>query len=145
MRKVLLREPYVLFVGPMHPFAGRRSVPIAELDGQSFVLRQSCERLGNGRRVLQVAGVHLKVVAKTTQEATAAALVVADVGCTLAPRSWHCPGAYRADVDGLALERAVILAWKASNAHAGAMAGAARRLIVLASGSSDHAMPPGRD
>lgn len=128
MRKILLREAYVLFAGPLHPFAGRRSVRLAELDRQAFILRRSCERLGSGRKPLQAAGVTLKVVAKTTQEATAAALVAADVGCTLAPSSWHCPGAQRIEVDGLGLERTVVLAWSKGSRQARVIADIARHL-----------------
>ncbi|UTD28115.1 LysR family transcriptional regulator [Bradyrhizobium sp. WD16] len=139
VRKVLLREPYALFVGPLHPFAGRRSVRLPELDGQPFVLRQSCERLGNGRRLLLAAGGRLKLVAKTTQEATAAALVTSDVGCTLAPWSWHCSGARRVGVDGLGLERAVILAWKKATVHAASIADIARKLLTLGPGGPNRA------
>jgi len=110
--RVLLHEPYVLFVGPMHEFAGRRTVSLSELDKQPFVLRQCCERLGTGRRLLDAAGVRFRVVAKTRQEATAAALVGAGIGCTLAPKSWHRPGMRVVNVTGLSFERAIVLTWK---------------------------------
>jgi|GEM_PF-7001515 len=110
--KVLFHEPYMLFVGPVHLFAGRRSIGLAELNGQPFVLRECCERLGSGRRLLDAAQVRFKIVAKTRQEATAAALVAAGVGCTLAPKSWLRPGLHAVKVEGLSLERAVGLMWK---------------------------------
>ena len=110
--KVLSHEPYMLFVGVMHLFAGRRTIGLAELDRQPFVLRQCCELLGSGRRVLDAANVRFEVVAKTRQEATAAALVAAGVGCTLAPRSWLRPGLRAVKVEGLSLERTVGLMWK---------------------------------
>jgi DNA-binding transcriptional LysR family regulator len=124
-RRVLLREPYLLFVGPMHEFAGRRAVSLNELDQQPFVLRQCCERLGTGRRLLDAAGVRFRVVAKTRQEATAAALVAAGVGCTLAPKSWLRPGLRAIKVDGLSLERTVGLMWK-TKANQGRAAGIAK-------------------
>jgi DNA-binding transcriptional LysR family regulator len=110
--RVLLHEPYVLFVGPMHEFAGRRTVSLSELDQQPLVLRQCCERLGTARRLLDAAGVRFRVVAKTRQEATAAALVSAGVGCTLAPKSWQRPGMQVVNVTGLPFERAIALTWK---------------------------------
>jgi DNA-binding transcriptional LysR family regulator len=110
--KVLFHEPYMLFVGSTHLFAGRRTISLEELDQQPFILRQSCERLGSGRRVLDAAHVRFKVVAQTRQEATAAALVVAGVGCTLAPRSWLRPGLRAVKVEGLSLARTVGLVWK---------------------------------
>lgn len=115
--KLLLREPFLLFVGPSHPFAGRRTVALSELAGQPFVLRQSCELLGTGRRVLEAAHIRIRVVARTRQEATAAALVLAGPGCTLAPRSWLRSGLHAVAVNGLSLERSVVLTWKtAANA-----------------------------
>jgi DNA-binding transcriptional LysR family regulator len=125
--RVLFHEPYMLFVGPMHLFAGRRTVGLAELDRQPFVLRQCCERLGSGRRLLDAALVRFKVVAKTRQEATAAALVAAGVGCTLAPKSWFRPGLRAVKVEGLSLERTVGLIWK-TKANEGRAAGIARNL-----------------
>ncbi len=125
--RVLLREPYVLFVGPMHEFAGRRTVPLSELDQLPFVLRQCCERLGSGRRLLDAAGVRFRVVAKTRQEATAAALVSSGVGCTLAPKSWHRRGVQAINVTGLPLERAIALTWK-TKANAGLAANIGKSL-----------------
>jgi len=122
--RLLFREPYMLFVGATHEYAGRRNVSLSELDRQPFVLRQCCERLGTGRRLLHTAGVRFKVVAQAKQEATAAALVGAGVGCTLAPRSWHRAGLSAVNVAGLPLERAIALTWKAkANARLAATIG----------------------
>jgi DNA-binding transcriptional LysR family regulator len=126
-RRVLFHEPYMLFVGAMHLFAGRRTVGLAELDRQPFVLRQCCERLGSGRRLFEQAHVRFKVVAKTRQEATAAALVAAGVGCTLAPKSWLHPDLRAVKVEGLSLGRTVGLMWK-TKANEGRVAGIARSL-----------------
>jgi DNA-binding transcriptional LysR family regulator len=125
--KVLSHQPYMLFVGTMHLFAGRRTVGLAELDRLPFVLRQCCERLGSGRRLLDAAHVRFKVVAKTRQEATAAALVVAGTGCTLAPKSWLRPGLRPVKVEGLSLERTVGLMWK-TKTNEGRAAGIAKNL-----------------
>jgi DNA-binding transcriptional LysR family regulator len=127
--KVLFREPYMLFVGPVHVFAGKRTVSPAELNGQPFVLRQCCERLGSGRRLLDAAHVRFKVVAKTRQEATAAALVAAGVGCTFAPKSWLRPGLRAVKVEGISLERTVGLVWK-TKANEGRAASIAANLLA---------------
>jgi DNA-binding transcriptional LysR family regulator len=118
--KLLLREPYRLFVGAPHGFAGRRAVDLAELDGQPFVLRQCCEFLGSGRRLMEAAQVRLNIVSKTSQEATAATLVGAGVGCTIAPQSWQRPGLQALALTGFALERTVGLVWKAASDAAAA-------------------------
>lgn len=125
--RLLFREPYMLFVGPTHLLAGRRTVSLAELDQQPFVLRQCCEKLGTGRRLLDAAHVRFKVIARARQEATAAALVSSGVGCTLAPRSWHRPGMQAVKVAGLPLERTVALIWR-TKANADMAADIARKL-----------------
>src|SRR5579871_569419 len=138
--RVLFHEPYVLFVGPIHEFAGRRTVSLSELNQQPFVLRQCCERLGTGRRLLEAAGVRFRVVAKTRQEATAAALVSAGVGCTLAPKSWHRPGMQLVNVTGLPFDRAIALAWK-TKANERLAANIAKRLgaqIIAVSAKVNH-------
>jgi len=111
-RKVLLREPYQLFVGADHEWSGRRSVALSELGQRPFVLRQGCEQLGTGRRLLAAAGVRFRIVAKTRQESTASMLVAANLGCTLAPASWGNATLRGLDVTGLKLERSVALLWK---------------------------------
>ncbi len=110
--KVVAREPFMLFVGPSHPLAGRETITLGELDGQPFVLRQCCERLGTGRRLLKEAGAKLVIVAKARQEATAAALVVDGVGATLAPRSWKRAPLHAIEVRDLKLARAVAITWQ---------------------------------
>lgn len=130
-RKLLLSEPFQLFVGPDHPWSGRRSVALAGLDGHPFVLRQSCELVGTGRRLLSAAGVRFRIVAKTRQESTAAALVAAGLGCTLAPASWGDANLRALDVGGLTLQRDVTLIWKQA-AGAKAAAKLATRLQARA-------------
>lgn len=110
--RVVVREPFMLFVGPSHPMAGRDSVTLSELDGLAFVLRQCCERLGTGRQLLKEAKARLAIVAKARQEATAAALVAEGVGATLAPRSWQRAPLHAVAVQGLALQRTIALCWK---------------------------------
>ena len=90
-------------------------------DGGPSVLRSLTGRL------LDAAHVRFKVVAKTRQEATAAALVAAGVGCTLAPKSWLRPGLRAVKVEGLSLERTVGLMWE-TKANEGRAAGIAKNL-----------------
>jgi DNA-binding transcriptional LysR family regulator len=111
--KVVLREDFMLFVGPAHPFAGRRTIALAELNDQPLVLRQCCElRTGMGQHLFDHAGVRLRVVARTRQENVTASLVASGVGCTFAPKSWQRPGVQAIQVKGLDLQRIIVLAWK---------------------------------
>lgn len=114
--RVLLREPYRLFVGAAHEFAGKRRVALTDLHRQPFVVRQCCEQLGAGQRLLRAAGVRLNVVAKTRQEVSAATLVAAGIGVTLAPRSWSPPGVQAVEIGDFPLERTVGLVWKTKEA-----------------------------
>lgn len=125
-RRLIVREHYQLFVGPAHEFAGRRHVSVADLRGQPYVLRECCELLGNGKRLLHAAGVQLRIVAKVRQEASAAALVRTGVGVTLAAQSWGEPGIVGVEVGDLSLERAVSIAWKTKEVAKAAAAIAAR-------------------
>jgi DNA-binding transcriptional LysR family regulator len=126
-RKIILREPFMLFVGASHEMAGRRSVALTELDQQPFVLRQGCEQLGTSRRLLDAAHVRFKIVAKTRLESTAATLVAAGVGITFAPMSWQHPGVCAISVTGFPLERTVAVIWN-TKANAKAAAGIAGKL-----------------
>ena len=126
--KPVLREPFMLFVGPAHAFAGRRTVALAELNQQPLVLRQCCElRAGMGQQLFEEAGVRLRVVAQIRQEAITALLVASGVGCTLAPRSWQRDGLQAIQVIGLTLQRVIVLAWK-SKAKAALAAGIIEKL-----------------
>jgi DNA-binding transcriptional LysR family regulator len=113
---IIAREPYRLFVCRTHEFAGQRRVALSDLDGQPFVLRQSCEQTGSGRRLLRSANVRVKVVARVKQETTAAMLVAAGVGITLAPQGWGVPGLRAVEVKDLPLEQTVALVWKTKDA-----------------------------
>lgn len=130
-RKSLICEPFLLFVGAAHQLAGRRSVSIAELNGQPFVLRQCCEHLGTGRRLLAAASVRFRITARTRQETTAAALVAAGVGITLAPKSWYHPGVSAIPLTGFTLQRDIGLIWT-SKVNAKAVAKLAKTLETQA-------------
>jgi len=108
----LFNEPYLLFAGPTHPLAGRRTLHLPELNRQPFVMRQSCERLGDGRQLFEAAKVRVRVVARTRQESTAAALVAAGIGCTIAARSWHRQGLRAIQIIGFPLDRTIAVVWK---------------------------------
>lgn len=110
----ILREPFKLFVGPTHELARQRTVTVSALQQLPFILRQSCERTGTGRRLMDIARVRFNIVAKTTQETTAAAMVAVGLGATLAPRSWGFPGLTALEVTDLPLERTIGLIWKSS-------------------------------
>ncbi|SKA40531.1 DNA-binding transcriptional regulator, LysR family [Enhydrobacter aerosaccus] len=111
-QKALFHDAYQLFVGPTHQFVGRPRMLIRELDRQPFVMRLGCEFLGSGRKLLDEARVRVAVVARTRQESTAAALVAAGIGCTIAPDSWARPGLHSIAFADFSMERTVGVAWK---------------------------------
>ena len=111
---IILREPFKLFVGPAHELARESTVALGHIHQLPFVLRQSCERLGTARRIMDCARVRFRIVAKVKQEATAATLVASGLGATIAPRSWAFSGLKSLKVTDFPLDRAVALFWKSA-------------------------------
>ena len=139
-RSLLFTEPFLLFVGPTHPLAGRRSLHLPELNRQPFVMRQSCEAFGNGRQLFEAAKVRVRVVARTRQESTASALVGAGIGCTIAGRSWHREGLHPIHIIGFPLDRTIAVFWKTKE-KAALAAGLIKKIKELAVGFSSKTAP----
>ena len=134
-RKPLFNEPLLLFVGLTHPFAGRRTVHLPELDRQPFVMRESCECFPNGRQLFEKAKVRVRMVARTRQESTALALVEAGVGCTIAGKSWHRQGLHAIPIVDFPVDRTIAVLWK-SKEKAALAAGLIKRIEQLATSLS---------
>lgn len=83
----LYTDPLVLVCTPDHPFAGRPSVRLAELDREPFILRRHCERGREACDILDARGVRLDIVLRTDQDRRAFEAVKARIGVTIAPAS----------------------------------------------------------
>lgn len=82
----LFGEPLVVAVPPDHPFAGRESLSMRELDGQAFILMKH----GHGYRqivldALAAAGVSPRIVYESDEIETVQRLVEAGLGISIVP------------------------------------------------------------
>ncbi|HKU97222.1 MAG TPA: LysR family transcriptional regulator [Vineibacter sp.] len=109
--RILWREPFVALVGRGHRLAERRParIRIADLDGESMVMRSSCE-LKAGR--LSAAGISMRTAARAQRDDLALRLVAQGIGVAIAPRSLATRDVVALGVTKLGLSRAVGLKWR---------------------------------
>ncbi|MBS0641683.1 MAG: LysR family transcriptional regulator [Proteobacteria bacterium] len=109
----LWREPVVGFVAPDHPIALRARPVISadDLRREPFVLRSSCELMGEAREAMAAAGIELPVAARIEQEEMAMRLVALGLGITIGPRSLLRPNVQAFPLSGLRLTRSIGLRW----------------------------------
>lgn len=104
----LFTEDCGLLLSGQHPLAARNTVDLSQLKNERFLLRTYCEqagRLGDLLRSHGIVGATDHVVAN---EADLVALLAANVGIAIGPRSTVLPPAARyVPVEGLELKRTV--------------------------------------
>jgi DNA-binding transcriptional LysR family regulator len=106
----LFTEPSVVLVGAGHPFAGQNAVDVEQLTGEHLLLRTYCEQAEELDRLLKERGVVGKAVHRVANDADLGALLEANVGVAIAPRSTAIPvTARRLHLNGLELARTVYL------------------------------------
>lgn len=109
----LRREPYVLAAAADHRVATRDRWSVKELADTPFVLRSACEAQDDAQRLFIAEGVRPRAVLSSADEERCAAAVAAGLGVCLMPRSLLRPGLVAAEIREVALERRVVLAWRA--------------------------------
>ena len=109
----LWREPYVLAGAETHLVATRDRWSVKDLADMPFVLRAACEAHEEATRLFAAEGVHPRAVLRSADEERCAAAVLAELGVSLMPRSLLRPGLVGAEIREVALERRVVLAWRA--------------------------------
>lgn len=109
--RVLFTEPYMLAVPEGHRFAERRSVKLADLNGEPFIVRAGCDRYHDVSEALESRHVKLNVMYKTDHDDRALALVAAGVGLALFPAHFDMPSVKKVMVPDLDLSRAIGLLW----------------------------------
>lgn len=108
----VFRQPLLLAVPLKHPFAQRTSVRLAELDGQPFIDRISCEFFPQECQLLDAANIHPKVVYRASHEEWVISLIQAGLGLCIMPY-WHeIPGIKYLPVSDLDFERTIGLKWR---------------------------------
>lgn len=109
----LWREPYVLAAATDHRVATRDRWSVKELADTTFVLRAACEAQDDAQRLFAAEGTRPRVVLSSTDEERCAAAVAAGLGVSLMPRSLLRPGLVTAEIREVALDRRVVLGWRA--------------------------------
>lgn len=109
----LTSERYLLYVPDEHPLANRTEVDLADLNGQNFIVRTSCETFATTTNIMRERGVRTRVVCRTQQDERALELVRAGIGCALMPELYDSPGVHKIEIRDYAMKRVVGLRWRA--------------------------------
>jgi DNA-binding transcriptional LysR family regulator len=109
----LWREPYLLGAAGSHLVATRDRWSVKDLADTPFILRAGCEAHDEATRMVTAEGVRPRAVLRSADEERCAAAVLAGLGVSLMPRSLLRPGMASAEIREVALERRVMLGWRA--------------------------------
>ncbi|WP_026607512.1 LysR family transcriptional regulator [Methylocapsa acidiphila] len=109
---VLFKEPYVLAVPEEHKLAHRKSVSLADLHDEPFILRTRCDFYHDSTKALAARGIKVRVIYQTDQDDRALALVAAGLGLAFVPAHFGAPLVRQVPVDDLGLVREVGLLWR---------------------------------
>ncbi len=108
---VLFTEPYVLAVPQNHRLSKFKSITLADLQGERFILRTSCETFQETTALLVARGIRPRVVYRTDQEDRALDLVAAGFGVTLIPALYAAPGVANVRVTDFRTTRTIGIRW----------------------------------
>jgi DNA-binding transcriptional LysR family regulator len=108
---VLWREPYVAMVSKHHALArsDRLHITVADLAGEPFILRESCELRGGA---LKSGGLKISPSARAVRDELALDLVAKGIGFAIAPRCLATADVAALAVTDLGLSRAIGLMWR---------------------------------
>ncbi|WP_373086763.1 LysR family transcriptional regulator [Sneathiella sp.] len=102
---------YCLCVPRSHPFAGRGSVPLKQLDRLDFVHRTHCETGSEIARAFANSGVNPHIVFRTDQDDKALAFVGAGLGLCMMPDVLGADTIAQVAVEGINIGRTIGLSW----------------------------------
>lgn len=106
----LYRERFVIACSTGHPFARKNEIDVAELDGQSYLLRTNCEYADRLRDICRANGSQLVRVFRSEREDWILTMVAAGMGiCFLPEYSNVMPGVIGCRVVSPSVEREVCL------------------------------------
>jgi DNA-binding transcriptional LysR family regulator len=106
----LFDEPYVLLAPVDHPLCERRTVTLADLDGEPFIARLHCENrvvINQGFKALKALP---RIVCRTRQDERAVALVEQGLGVAIVPQHVCGDRARRLRFAGQPYGRTIVLA-----------------------------------
>ena len=110
--RTLWREPFVVLASHTHRFGRnlRAKIALADLDGESIILRTRCEMR---RGQLWPDSVHMHVAARAERDELAFELVAQGLGIAIAPRSLATDAVVARTIGDLDATRSIGLKWRA--------------------------------
>ena len=108
----LFQQSLKLAVPETHPFAQRDTIPFAELDGQPYIQRISCEFWRESPHIYESAGVHPHIVYIANQEEWVIHLIRAGLGISIMPEWSNLSGIKYVSVESIDLCRTIGLKWR---------------------------------
>jgi len=103
----LFTEGYAMALPDGHPLAGRESVAVEDVAGETMIVRRHCEALADISRFFTARGVRPFMAARTTNDDRAAAYVRAGLGVTVMPRCFAQSGIVLIELAGFSATRAI--------------------------------------
>lgn len=85
----LYRERYVVAFAPGHRFESLTAVPVSQMEGEDYLLRQNCEYLDHFQQCAGGWSCDLNVRYQSEREDWIQAMILAGLGCSLMPE--HTP------------------------------------------------------
>jgi DNA-binding transcriptional LysR family regulator len=109
--RVLFKEPYVLAVPEAHRFARRKSVTLADLHDEPFIVRPGGDKFKDASNALVSRGINIRVVYRTAQIDRTLALIAAGVGLSFIPARLVTPAVKQVQVIDMDFCRTFGLLW----------------------------------
>lgn len=107
--KPLLKEPYLLMVSDRHKLAGRPIISTEEISNETMIARRSCELLSETSKFFTSHGARPPFSLRSTHDDRAMAMVRANLGITVAPKSHQIEGVSAIQLEGFPYDRTVAL------------------------------------
>jgi DNA-binding transcriptional LysR family regulator len=111
----LFTQGIALAVANSHPFAHRKSIRLAELDGQPYIDRIHCRLRLSVNQKFEEHGLHHQVVYRADNEDWVLALIAAGLGVTIMAQWRNSPGVTYVPLADWTLERTIGLVWRSGD------------------------------
>ena len=108
----LFQQDLRLAVPETHPFAERETIPLVELDGQSYIKRINCEFWRESPYTYESVGIDLHIVYIANQEEWVIYLIQAGLGISVMPEWNNLLGIKYVTVENIDLCRTIGLKWR---------------------------------
>lgn len=107
----LFDEPYMLMVSNRHRLAERQIISTEEISSETMIARRSCELLSETSKFFTSHGVRPPFSLRSPHEDRAMAMVRANLGMTIAPKSHQIEGISAIQLEGFQYNRTIVFAF----------------------------------